>query len=55
MAAPTIENLQRLAQLLDAGNLQVPIQDTYPFEAAAAAMNALATTHTQGKIALQIA
>jgi NADPH:quinone reductase-like Zn-dependent oxidoreductase len=55
MAAPTIENLQRLAQLLDAGNLKVPIQHTYPFEATPAAMSVLATTHTQGKIALQIA
>jgi NADPH:quinone reductase len=55
MAAPTTENLQRLAQLLDAGTLKVCIQHTYPLDQAAAAMNALATTHTQGKIALQIA
>jgi NADPH2:quinone reductase len=55
MAAPTTENLQRLAQLVDAGTLKVRIQHTYPLDQAAAAMNALATTHTQGKIALQIA
>jgi NADPH2:quinone reductase len=55
MAAPTTENLQRLAHLLDAGTLKVPIQHTYPLDQAADAMNALATTHTQGKIALQIA
>jgi NADPH:quinone reductase len=55
IAAPTPENLERLAQLLDAGTLKVHIQHTYPLDQAAAAMNALATTHTQGKIALQIA
>jgi NADPH:quinone reductase len=55
MAAPTPENLERLAQLLDAGTLNVHVQHTYPLDQAAAAMNALATTHTRGKIALQIA
>jgi NADPH2:quinone reductase len=55
MAAPTTENLQRLAHLLDTGTLKVRIQHTYPLDHAAAAMNTLATTHTQGKIALQIA
>jgi NADPH:quinone reductase len=55
MAAPTTENLQRLAHLLDAGTLKVHIQHTYPLDHAAAALNALATTHTQGKIALQMA
>ncbi len=55
MAAPTSENLQRLARLLDAGTVKVPIHQTYPLEQAAAALNALATTHTQGKFALQIA
>lgn len=55
MAAPTSDNLNRLAHLLDAGTLKVHIQQTYPLDQAAAAMNALATTHTQGKIALQIA
>ena len=55
MAAPTSDNLNRLAHLLDAGTLKVHIQQRYPLDQAAAAMNALATTHTQGKIALQIA
>jgi NADPH:quinone reductase-like Zn-dependent oxidoreductase len=55
MAAPTSENLQRLARLLQDGTVKVPIQQTYPLEQAAAALNTLATTHTQGKIALQIA
>jgi NADPH:quinone reductase-like Zn-dependent oxidoreductase len=55
MAAPTSDNLHRLARLLDAGTLKVHIQQRYPLDQAAAAMNALATTHTQGKIALRIA
>ncbi len=55
MAMPTTDNLQHLAQLLDAGTLKVHIQHTYPLDQAAAAMNALATTHTQGKLALQVA
>ena len=55
MAVPTTDNLQRLARLLDAGELDVPIHETYPLDQAAAAMHALATTHTRGKIALQIA
>jgi NADPH:quinone reductase len=55
MAAPTSENLERLARLLDAGIVKVPIHQTYPLAQAPAAMNALATDHTQGKLALQIA
>jgi NADPH2:quinone reductase len=55
MAVPTPANLQRVAQLLDAGTLKVHIHQTYPLDQAAAALNALATTHTQGKIALQLA
>ncbi len=54
MAAPTTDNLQRLAHLLDARTLKVHIHQTYPLDQAPIAMNALATTHTQGKIALQI-
>jgi NADPH:quinone reductase-like Zn-dependent oxidoreductase len=33
----------------------VHIQRTYPLDQAADALRALATTHTQGKIALQLA
>ena len=54
MATPTTDNLQRLAHLLDTGALQVHIQQTYPLDQAAAAMNALATTHTRGKLALHV-
>jgi NADPH:quinone reductase len=55
MAMPTSENLERLARLLDAGLFEVPIHKTYPLEQAPAAMNALATAHTQGKLGLKIA
>jgi NADPH:quinone reductase len=55
MAMPTTDNLQRLAQLLDAGTLKVHIQQTYPLDQAAAAMTALGTTHTRGKLALHVA
>ena len=55
MAVPTRANLQRLAELLDAGTLRVRIQSTYRLEQAGDALQALPATHTQGKLALQIA
>src|SRR5215217_6974310 len=55
MAAPTTENLDRVAQLLDGGTLKVPVQDTYPLDRATEALQALATSHTQGKLAIRIA
>jgi NADPH:quinone reductase-like Zn-dependent oxidoreductase len=55
MASPMTANLERLAQLLDAGTLRVPIQHTYPLEQAGSALEALASTHTQGKLAITIA
>jgi NADPH:quinone reductase len=54
MAVPTPENLERLAQLLDAGTLTVPIQDSYSLDQAADAMQTLGATHTQGKLAIQV-
>jgi NADPH:quinone reductase len=54
MAVPTTPNLERLAQLLDAGALRVPIQHTYPLEQAGTALDALPTTHTQGKLAITV-
>ena len=53
MAAPTSENLDRLAGLL-ADGLRVPIHATYDLANAPDALVALATTHTQGKLAVQI-
>ena len=55
MAAPTPENLQRLADLLADGTLRVPIQATYELAHAPDALTALATTHTQGKLAIHVA
>jgi NADPH2:quinone reductase len=55
MAEPTPTNLQRLAELLDSGALRVPIQRTYPLDRAGEALNALPTTHTQGKLSVTIA
>jgi NADPH:quinone reductase-like Zn-dependent oxidoreductase len=53
-AQPTPENLQRLAELLDAGTLRVPIERSYRLEHAGEALQALPTTHTQGKLSLII-
>jgi NADPH2:quinone reductase len=55
MAAPSTENLARIAQLLDSGTLRVPVQATYELHRAAEALQALGTTHTQGKLAIRIA
>jgi NADPH2:quinone reductase len=55
MALPTTFNLERLAQLLGAGTLRVPIQHSYPLERAGTALESLATTHKQGKLAITIA
>ena len=54
MAAPTPENLERLAGLLADGTLRVPIQATYELAEAPDALTALGTTHTQGKLAIRI-
>ena len=55
VAEPTPANLQRLAELLDAGTLRVHIQRSYPLEEAAEALSALQATHTQGKLGVSIA
>ena len=54
-AAPTQENLQRLARLLEARTLWVPVRRTYELEQAGEALRALATEHTQGKWAIRVA
>jgi NADPH:quinone reductase len=54
-AMPTQEHLQRLARLLEAGTLRVPIQQTYEFDQAGEALRALSTEHTQGKRAIRVA
>ncbi|MEA2271004.1 MAG: NADPH:quinone reductase [Solirubrobacteraceae bacterium] len=55
MAVPSRENLERLAGLLDAGTLKVPVQATYDLDRAGEALQALGTTHTQGKLAIRVA
>jgi NADPH:quinone reductase-like Zn-dependent oxidoreductase len=55
MAVPTTENLQRLARFLEEGTITIPVGRTYPVTDAADALQALATGHTQGKIAVSIA
>jgi NADPH:quinone reductase-like Zn-dependent oxidoreductase len=52
-ASPQI--LGRIAQHLADGTLEVPAQDTYDFAPAPEATQALAATHTQGKLALRVA
>jgi NADPH:quinone reductase len=55
MAQPTTENLDRVAQLLDSGTLKVPVQATYELDRAPEALQALGTSHTQGKLAIRVA
>ena len=54
-AAPTPDNLQRLARLLEARTIWVPVRRTYELEQAGEALRALATEHTQGKWAIRVA
>jgi NADPH:quinone reductase-like Zn-dependent oxidoreductase len=53
-AQSTVENLQRLADLLDNGTLRVPIQQTFELAQAGQALDAFSSTHTQGKIGITI-
>jgi NADPH:quinone reductase-like Zn-dependent oxidoreductase len=54
MAEATPENLARLAELLDSGALRVHIQESYELARADDALQALATSHTRGKLGLSI-
>jgi NADPH2:quinone reductase len=54
-AVPTPENLQRLARLLEARTIWVPVQRTYELEQAGEGLRALTTEHTQGKWAIRVA
>ena len=54
-AVPTPENLQRLARLLEARTLWVPVRRTYELEQAGEGLRALATEHNQGKRAIRVA
>src|SRR5919106_5131947 len=48
------ENLQRLARLLEARTLWVPVQRIYELEQAGGGLRAPATQHTQGKWAIRV-
>ena len=54
MGAPTPENLERLAQLLDGDSLTIAVQRRYRLDQAGDALQALGTTHTQGKLGIDI-
>ena len=54
IAAPTPENLERLGGMLADGTLRLPVQATYDLAEAPDALTALATSHTQGKLAIRI-
>jgi NADPH:quinone reductase-like Zn-dependent oxidoreductase len=54
MAVPSPANLQRLGELLADGTLRVPIQRSYQLEQAGEALQALPTSHTQGKLGITI-
>ncbi len=55
MSVPSPENLTRLAELLDAGVLRVPIRRSYAIAQAGEALADLHAKHTQGKLGLTIA
>jgi NADPH:quinone reductase-like Zn-dependent oxidoreductase len=55
MASGTTANLERLAELLEVGSLRVHVQETYGLEHAGEALQSLACSHTQGKVAIAIA
>ena len=54
MAEPSRDNLERIAKLLDAGELAIPIQESYPLDRAGEALEALSSSHTQGKLAIRV-
>jgi NADPH:quinone reductase-like Zn-dependent oxidoreductase len=54
MAVPSTDNLRRLAALLDDGTLEVHIHDTFEFDRATDALQALATERVRGKLAISV-
>ena len=54
MAESSPAAIGRLAELLGAGTLRVPIQRSYPLEQAGEALQSLPATHTQGKVGVTI-
>ncbi len=54
IASGTTPSLERLAEMLEAGSLRVRVQETHPLEHAGEALQSLASSHTQGKVAIAI-
>ncbi|MET0799785.1 MAG: NADP-dependent oxidoreductase [Actinomycetota bacterium] len=54
MGVSSVENIRRLAELLDAGTIRVPIQRSYPLERAGEALESLQAEHTQGKVGVTV-
>jgi NADPH:quinone reductase len=54
MAVSSPSNLQRLGEFLAEGTLRVPIQRAYPLDQVGESLQALPTTHTQGKLGITI-
>jgi NADPH:quinone reductase-like Zn-dependent oxidoreductase len=54
MAVPSPDNLERVARLLDDGTLTVHIERRYDLDQAGDALQALGSTHTRGKLGIQI-
>ena len=54
MAVPSDDNLRRLGALLDDGTLQVHIHNSYDLDRATDALQALATEHVRGKLAISV-
>ncbi len=54
MAVPSGDDLSRLAALLDAGSLQVHIDETFELDRATDALQALAAGHVRGKLAINV-
>lgn len=54
MAVPSPENLERLAEVLDAGVVKVHFQNSYALDEAGDAMHDLAAKHTQGKLGIRL-
>jgi len=54
IAVPSDDNLRRLAALLDNGTLRVQIHDSFELDRAPDALQALATEHVRGKLAIRV-
>ncbi len=54
MGVSSVENIRRLAELLDAGTIRVPIQRSYPLERAGEAIESQQAEHTQGKVGVTV-